>query len=74
MGYLSPKQCKRTFEVHTTPTSLSIGQALIGHVTLESTGGTQGNPMALWAYLLALVTNQLGRLLHIGVCFLPVVA
>ena len=38
MGYLSPEQCKRTFEVHTTPTSLSIGHGLIGNITLESAG------------------------------------
>ena len=38
MGYLSPEHWKQTLRSHTTTTSPSIGQALIGNISLESTG------------------------------------
>ena len=37
MGHLSPS-VNEHLRSHTTPTSPSIGQALIGNITLESTG------------------------------------
>ena len=38
MGYLSPEHWKQTLRSHTTTTSPSIGQALVGNITLETTG------------------------------------